>query len=274
MGYSDAMLERPIVGIATAGGGFNNCHRTTPDLVAAVSRGVLAAGGLPLEFPTISLGEPYLLHQPRVPQPDGDGRRGDDPRAADGFGRADRRVRQDDAGAAHGRDLREQAGDCARRRRDDDRQLRRNASGCVHGLPRVVGALSCGRARRRAHPPARSEPRHHRGHVRRHGHGEHDGLRDRSARHEPAGCGDAARRPRRTAARRGGDRRARGRARARGPHARQRRDAAQRRERAARAARDRRFDQRRDPPHRDRRAARHSADAAAFQRVSAPHRCW
>ncbi|GAC1575612.1 MAG: IlvD/Edd family dehydratase [Candidatus Elarobacter sp.] len=60
MGYSDAMLERPIVGIATAGGGFNNCHRTTPDLVAAVSRGVLGAGGLPLDFPTISLGEPFL----------------------------------------------------------------------------------------------------------------------------------------------------------------------------------------------------------------------
>jgi dihydroxy-acid dehydratase len=60
MGFSDAMLERPIVGIATAGGGFNNCHRTTPELVAAVSRGVLGAGGLPLDFPTISLGEPFL----------------------------------------------------------------------------------------------------------------------------------------------------------------------------------------------------------------------
>ena len=60
MGYSDAMLERPIVGIATSGGGFNNCHRTTPELVAAVSRGVFAAGGLPMDFPTISLGEPYL----------------------------------------------------------------------------------------------------------------------------------------------------------------------------------------------------------------------
>ena len=60
MGFSDAMLERPIVGIATAGGGFNNCHRTTPELLAAVSRGVLGAGGLPLDFPTISLGEPYL----------------------------------------------------------------------------------------------------------------------------------------------------------------------------------------------------------------------
>jgi dihydroxy-acid dehydratase len=60
MGYSTAMLSRPVVGIATAVSGFNSCHRTTPDLVDAVKRGVLMAGGLPLEFPTISLGEPYL----------------------------------------------------------------------------------------------------------------------------------------------------------------------------------------------------------------------
>ncbi|RUV53571.1 dihydroxy-acid dehydratase, partial [Mesorhizobium sp. M5C.F.Ca.IN.020.14.1.1] len=36
------------------------CHRGVPELVAAVKRGVLAAGGLPLEFPTISLGEVFL----------------------------------------------------------------------------------------------------------------------------------------------------------------------------------------------------------------------
>jgi dihydroxy-acid dehydratase len=60
MGYSREMLARPIVGIATAASGFNNCHRLTPELVDAVKRGVLAAGGLPLEFPTISLGEVFL----------------------------------------------------------------------------------------------------------------------------------------------------------------------------------------------------------------------
>src|SRR6185369_7451100 len=60
MGYSKEMLERPIVGIAQTGSGFNNCHRNMPDLVEAVKRGVLAAGGLPLEFPTISLGEIFL----------------------------------------------------------------------------------------------------------------------------------------------------------------------------------------------------------------------
>ncbi len=60
MGYSDADLERPIIGIADTGSGFNNCHQTMPQLVEAVSRGVMLAGGLPVSFPTISLGEPYL----------------------------------------------------------------------------------------------------------------------------------------------------------------------------------------------------------------------
>jgi dihydroxy-acid dehydratase len=60
MGYSGEMLDRPIIGIATSASGFNNCHRTTPELVDAVKRGVLGAGGLPLEFPTISLGEVFL----------------------------------------------------------------------------------------------------------------------------------------------------------------------------------------------------------------------
>ena len=60
MGYSDAMLARPVIGIATSASGFNNCHRTTPELVEAVKRGVLASGGLPIEFPTISLGEVFL----------------------------------------------------------------------------------------------------------------------------------------------------------------------------------------------------------------------
>ncbi len=60
MGYSDSMLARPVIGIATSASGFNNCHRTTPELVEAVKRGVLASGGLPIEFPTISLGEVFL----------------------------------------------------------------------------------------------------------------------------------------------------------------------------------------------------------------------
>jgi dihydroxy-acid dehydratase len=61
MGYSQAMLDRPVVGIVDTSSGFNNCHRTVPELIEAVKRGVLAAGGLPLPFPTISLCEPSLF---------------------------------------------------------------------------------------------------------------------------------------------------------------------------------------------------------------------
>lgn len=60
MGLSREMLDKPIVGIAMTPSGFNNCHRGMPELVEAVSRGVLAAGALPRPFPTVSLGEVFL----------------------------------------------------------------------------------------------------------------------------------------------------------------------------------------------------------------------
>ena len=60
MGLSREMLAKPIVGIAMTPSGFNNCHRTMPELVEATSRGVLAAGALPRPFPTTSLGEVFL----------------------------------------------------------------------------------------------------------------------------------------------------------------------------------------------------------------------
>ncbi len=60
MGISNDMLDKPIVGIAMTPSGFNSCHRGMPELVDAVSRGVLAAGALPRPFPTISLGEVFL----------------------------------------------------------------------------------------------------------------------------------------------------------------------------------------------------------------------
>ena len=60
MGYSRTMLEKPVVGIADTASDYNNCHRTVPELREAVKRGVLAAGALPLAFPTVSLCEPSL----------------------------------------------------------------------------------------------------------------------------------------------------------------------------------------------------------------------
>ena len=60
MGYSREVLNKPIVGIANSFSGFNNCHRHFPELLEAVKRGVLLGGALPIEFPTISLGEVFL----------------------------------------------------------------------------------------------------------------------------------------------------------------------------------------------------------------------
>ena len=58
-GLSSDMLRKPVVGIAQSASGFNPCHRSSPELVEAIKRGVLAAGGLPLDFPSISLGESF-----------------------------------------------------------------------------------------------------------------------------------------------------------------------------------------------------------------------
>ncbi|MDP1908414.1 MAG: dihydroxy-acid dehydratase, partial [Hyphomicrobium sp.] len=57
MGYSMDELSRPVIGIANTYSRFNPCHRHFPELVDAVKRGIQSAGGLALEFPTISVHE-------------------------------------------------------------------------------------------------------------------------------------------------------------------------------------------------------------------------
>ena len=58
-GYSDQALDRPVIGIANTGSAFNPCHGNAPQLVEAVKRGVMLAGGLPMDFPTISIHESF-----------------------------------------------------------------------------------------------------------------------------------------------------------------------------------------------------------------------
>ena len=60
MGYTGDELARPVVGIAYTHSRFNPCHRHFPELLDAIKRGVAAAGGLALEFPTTSLHESTL----------------------------------------------------------------------------------------------------------------------------------------------------------------------------------------------------------------------
>src|SRR4030081_363895 len=58
-GYTDDALDRPIVGIANTGSSYNPCHGNMPQLIDAVKRGIMLAGALPMDFPTISLHESF-----------------------------------------------------------------------------------------------------------------------------------------------------------------------------------------------------------------------
>jgi dihydroxy-acid dehydratase len=58
-GYTDQALDRPVVGIANTASAYNPCHGNAPQLLEAVKRGVMLAGGLPMEFPVISIHESF-----------------------------------------------------------------------------------------------------------------------------------------------------------------------------------------------------------------------
>jgi dihydroxy-acid dehydratase len=58
-GYQDSTLARPVIGITNTGSAYNPCHGNMPQLIEAVKRGILLAGGLPMDFPTISLHESF-----------------------------------------------------------------------------------------------------------------------------------------------------------------------------------------------------------------------
>jgi dihydroxy-acid dehydratase len=59
MGYSDDALDRPIVGITNTFSDFNPCHGNVPKLIEAARRGIMLSGGLPMEFPTVSIHESF-----------------------------------------------------------------------------------------------------------------------------------------------------------------------------------------------------------------------
>ncbi len=60
MGFDDTDMARPVIGICNTASELNNCNGNLDELAEAVKRGVWQAGGFPLEFPTISLGEIFL----------------------------------------------------------------------------------------------------------------------------------------------------------------------------------------------------------------------
>src|SRR5437870_5999532 len=56
----EAFAGRPVIGICNSWSELNNCNVHLRIVADAVKRGVWAAGGFPLEFPTISLGEVFM----------------------------------------------------------------------------------------------------------------------------------------------------------------------------------------------------------------------
>jgi len=58
-GFTDEVLDLPVVGILSTASDFNPCHKTAPLVAEAVARGVRMAGALPFTFPTISLHEAF-----------------------------------------------------------------------------------------------------------------------------------------------------------------------------------------------------------------------
>ena len=57
-GFSDVVFDgRPVIGIANSWSELTNCNAHLRQVAEAVKRGVWSAGGFPLEFPTMSLGE-------------------------------------------------------------------------------------------------------------------------------------------------------------------------------------------------------------------------
>jgi L-arabonate dehydrase len=57
-GFSDVVFDgRPVIGIANSWSELTNCNAHLRQVAEAVKRGAWSAGGFPLEFPTISLGE-------------------------------------------------------------------------------------------------------------------------------------------------------------------------------------------------------------------------
>jgi dihydroxy-acid dehydratase len=57
---AEVFQDKPVIGICNSWSELNNCNAHLRTVAEAVKRGVWAAGGFPLEFPTISLGEVFM----------------------------------------------------------------------------------------------------------------------------------------------------------------------------------------------------------------------
>lgn len=59
LGYDEKDFHKPVIGISNTYSEVNRCHAHIKPIIEAIKQGILMAGGIPLEFPTISIGEMF-----------------------------------------------------------------------------------------------------------------------------------------------------------------------------------------------------------------------
>ncbi|MFC3419038.1 dihydroxy-acid dehydratase [Salinicoccus hispanicus] len=59
LGYDEEDYGKPIIGICNTFSEINRCHAHLNPIINSIKNGVIMAGGIPLEFPTISVGEMF-----------------------------------------------------------------------------------------------------------------------------------------------------------------------------------------------------------------------
>ena len=126
-GFPDHEFDgRPVIGICNSWSELTPCNAHFRQIAEHVKRGVYEAGGFPLEFPVMSLGEsnlrPTAMMFRNLASMDVEEI---DPRQSHRRRRAAGGLRQDDAGPAHGCGQLRPAGDRRLRRSDAERQLPR-----------------------------------------------------------------------------------------------------------------------------------------------------
>ena len=66
-GFGSQVFDgRPVIGIATTWSELAPCNSHLHRVAEAVKRGVLQAGGFPLEFPALATGETLMLAEPKA----------------------------------------------------------------------------------------------------------------------------------------------------------------------------------------------------------------
>ncbi len=270
VGFNDADLEKPLIGVANTWIEIGPCNYHLRDLAVHVKEGIRAAGGTPMEFNTVSISDGITMntggHEDVAREPRGDDRLHRARRARQRVRRPHRArgLRQDDSGGRDGAGAAEYAGPRALRRLDRARTVARQGrhhSGRVRSGRRAGGGEDDAAGSAVARVGRVSGRRRVRGTV----HREHDGdrrgvSRHRGARHRQR-AGDASRQGRRGA--RGG--RARDGSREERPQAARHHDARGARERDRVGRRDRRVDQRRAAPAGHRARSRRGAVARRFR---------